>query len=195
MDLDDPRAIRTRASILEAAATAIVELGLQGLTMDVVAQRAGISRSTLYRHWSQLSDLLLATAEHWSPPSHPKSPTTKTPKTADPIVQLKEQIEGLGAAMRSEPWASIAAALAECGNRDPALGELHASQTRERRRPAVRAVAKAQAAGLMRQEVDAEWVVSTLAGPLYYHHLVLHEPLSANAVRVHVDQVLKLLAD
>jgi AcrR family transcriptional regulator len=188
VDVSDPRAIKTRTKILNATCAAIVETGLPAVTMDAVAKRAGISRSTLYRHWSHLPELLVAAIEHVS-----TQPTTAPPK--DPIDRLHVIVEGLGAALRSEPWGTIAAALAECGTRNPELARLHTELTKARRQPAVRAVAAAQRSGALRRDLDAEWIVDALAGPLYYHHLVLHRALHADQVHAHIERVLGLLTN
>jgi AcrR family transcriptional regulator len=187
VDLSDPRAVRTRTKILDATCAAIVETGLQAVTMDAVAKRAGISRSTLYRHWSQMPDLILAAIEHVS-----ISLAVTLPK--EPVARLRVIVEQLGAGLRSEPWGTIAAALAECGTRDPELARLHAELTKSRRQPAVRTVAAAQRSGDIRRDLDGDWIVDALAGPLYYHHLVLHRACSEAEVRAHIDCVLRLVA-
>jgi AcrR family transcriptional regulator len=49
-----------RDAALDAAAALISERGLAGITMSEIAERAGIGRATLYRHFSDVDALLLA---------------------------------------------------------------------------------------------------------------------------------------
>jgi AcrR family transcriptional regulator len=154
--------------------------------MDAIAKRADISRSTLYRHWSNLPELLIAAIEQVS-----LAPLPALPR--DPIARLRIIMHGLGAALRSPRWGMIAAALAEGGTRDPYLAKLHAELTTSRRQPVERTVASAQRAGLIRGDLPAGWIVDALASPLYYHHLVMHEPLSEAQVTEHIDRVLALV--
>jgi AcrR family transcriptional regulator len=186
VDHGDPRAVRTRREILDAAGALISDSGIDAVTMNAVAQQAGISRSTLYRHSTQ-SELLIDAIEHVFPLPVPVS-------IDDPFDRLKSLIAGLGESLRSSLWGSIAASLAEAGLRDPVLAEAHASATRARCAPAVKAARAAQREGLMRADVDPEWVVNLLAGPLYYHVLILHRPLSARSVAKHIDATLALLS-
>ena len=49
---DDPRLERTRQKVLEAALAELAEAGYGGFTVDSVALRSGVARSTIYRHWA-----------------------------------------------------------------------------------------------------------------------------------------------
>ncbi|MFD0479734.1 TetR/AcrR family transcriptional regulator [Nonomuraea thailandensis] len=40
-----------RAAVLEATQDELVERGFHGLTMDQVAARAGVGKTTVYRRW------------------------------------------------------------------------------------------------------------------------------------------------
>ncbi|MEU8976040.1 TetR/AcrR family transcriptional regulator [Streptomyces monashensis] len=54
----DPRVQRTRARILAVARELLPEVGLTGMTYALLAERAGVTRQTLYRHWSNRAALL-----------------------------------------------------------------------------------------------------------------------------------------
>jgi AcrR family transcriptional regulator len=186
MDPSDPRAVKTRSLILDATTNAIVELGLHDVTMDDIASRARISRSTLYRHWQQLGELLMAAIQN-------AAPNEKLTETKDPLERLVAIISGLGAGLRQQPWANMAASLAEYGSRNPEFGRFHADHIRARRLPAVRAVRAAQRNGSLPKHLDPEWFVTALAGPIYYHHLVLHQPLTTKEVSEHITNLLTLV--
>jgi AcrR family transcriptional regulator len=55
---EDPRVVRTRAAALEATRELIAEGGPSAVTFQTVAQRAGMSRATLYRHWPHPDELV-----------------------------------------------------------------------------------------------------------------------------------------
>lgn len=61
--LSNPRVQRTRTRILTVARELLPEVGPEGLTYALLAERAGVTRQTLYRHWHNraalLSDLIL----------------------------------------------------------------------------------------------------------------------------------------
>jgi len=52
----EPRALRTRASVLDAVRAAIGTGDLAALTVSELCRRAGIHRVTFYKHWTELDD-------------------------------------------------------------------------------------------------------------------------------------------
>jgi AcrR family transcriptional regulator len=58
-DADNPRVRRTRDRILAAARELLAEAGPAGLTYSLLADRAGVTRQTLYRHWPARAALLV----------------------------------------------------------------------------------------------------------------------------------------
>ena len=55
----DPRIARSRAKLLGAATDLLVEAGPRAVTVDAVAERSGVAKSTLYRHWPSRDALLV----------------------------------------------------------------------------------------------------------------------------------------
>ena len=58
-DAANPRVQRTHDRILAAARKLLAESGPAGLTYSVLAERAGVTRQTLYRHWPTRDALLV----------------------------------------------------------------------------------------------------------------------------------------
>src|ERR1700728_616719 len=54
-----PRSEKARKAILEAAAELLLDRGLTGVSMDAVAERAGVSKATIYRWWPTKETLAL----------------------------------------------------------------------------------------------------------------------------------------
>lgn len=57
--LSDPRVLRSRAAVHEAAQRLFLEKGYSGATMDEIASRAGLARRTLYNNYSSKEALFL----------------------------------------------------------------------------------------------------------------------------------------
>ncbi len=62
-DTEDARIVRTRADIARTAFNVLVEEGAEALTHARVAERAGYSKTTLYKHWPARSDLAATALE------------------------------------------------------------------------------------------------------------------------------------
>ncbi|MEU3461887.1 TetR/AcrR family transcriptional regulator [Streptomyces sp. NPDC006733] len=54
-----PRSEQARAAILHAVDDLVVELGYGAVTLKGIAQRAGVSRQTVYRWWTTKAEILL----------------------------------------------------------------------------------------------------------------------------------------
>ncbi len=54
------------APILDATLEVLAEAGYEGMTIDMVAARAGTARATVYRRWATKADLVLAAAARLS---------------------------------------------------------------------------------------------------------------------------------
>jgi AcrR family transcriptional regulator len=53
------RSARVRAAVIEALLGELAEHGLGGTTMEGVARRAGVNKTTLYRRWGSKEELVL----------------------------------------------------------------------------------------------------------------------------------------
>src|ERR1700730_9816964 len=53
-----PRSTESHQAILEATLALFAEEGLQGLSIEGVAERAGVGKTTIYRRWSSKEDLI-----------------------------------------------------------------------------------------------------------------------------------------
>ena len=81
----DPRWLRSRTRLLDAAADLLRAGGIDAVTIDAVTKESKVARTTLYRHFGCSSDLLAATLEQVFPP------ITQPPSTGslrDRLVEL-----------------------------------------------------------------------------------------------------------
>ena len=69
-ELLDPRIARTRSVVLAAAIELAGECGFGRTTIEAIAKKSGVARSTIYRHWDSLPELLHDTM-HETVPSQP----------------------------------------------------------------------------------------------------------------------------
>ncbi|WP_306321574.1 MULTISPECIES: TetR/AcrR family transcriptional regulator [unclassified Streptomyces] len=58
-----PRQEHVTQAVLEAVVELVAEQGMDALTMDAVASRAGVSKPAMYRRWPTKQDLIIAAAE------------------------------------------------------------------------------------------------------------------------------------
>ncbi|WP_267618919.1 TetR/AcrR family transcriptional regulator, partial [Gordonia bronchialis] len=68
-DIDDvdPRRVRSRARLLDAAATLLSSGGVEAVTVEAVTRLSRVARTTLYRHFESTTDLVAAAFERLLP--------------------------------------------------------------------------------------------------------------------------------
>src|SRR6201984_12548 len=81
----DPRWVRSRTRLLDAAAELLRTGGIEAVTIDAVTRESRVARTTLYRHFGGSSDLLAATLERLLPPV---TPPPSTGSLRDRLVEL-----------------------------------------------------------------------------------------------------------
>jgi AcrR family transcriptional regulator len=160
----DPRVTRSRDAVLRATRDLLAEVGFAGLSIDAIARRSGVARTTIYRHWDSLADLLVdagASVGCYEPPQ----------PTDDPIEDLRTILWGIRDALAGE-WGDVLPSLVDAAARDRHLRSLVHARVRERRGPTIRAVERLVEAGDLPIGTDAEALADRLVAPLFYRHLI-----------------------
>lgn len=124
-DPGNPRVQSTRDRILAAARELLAETGPAGLTYSLLADRAGVTRQTLYRHWPARSGLLVDLILEGSDGGYPEP-------GADPAVVAAEWLASLRAGMRDPARRAAVLAVTAQADTDPdsaqALAQLMADR-------------------------------------------------------------------
>lgn len=84
----------TRVRITEAAMELHGSIGPARTTMTAVAERAGVQRQTVYRHFANEEELLLACSEHFAT-LHPWPDAARWAEVADPAERLRGALDAL----------------------------------------------------------------------------------------------------
>jgi AcrR family transcriptional regulator len=102
----DSRRERTRQRIVEAAIELHETVGTARTTISAIAEKAGVQRLTVYRHFPEERDLLQACTGHWSAVNPPPDPGSWTQIT-DPPERLRAALSEVYAYHRqTEPMMS-----------------------------------------------------------------------------------------
>jgi AcrR family transcriptional regulator len=177
----DPRALRSRKAMLAAAGALLAEEGLEAVTHQAVATRAGVGRATVYRHWPQVLDLRLAVLsanEHDLPPAPAH---VNAAAGADPRGELAFHLRTIATRFDESANAVLAAVIggAEHDKGMRRLREKLVTPMVKSLRPALTAAIER---GLVRPDVTAEAFAMATIGPLFYQRFLLGIPLDAATV-------------
>jgi AcrR family transcriptional regulator len=167
----DPRVLRSRRAIIDAAIESLVENGFGGTTIEAIAARSGAAKTTIYRHWPDRRAVLLAAVESIVP-------TAEAADTGSLRGDLTSFAHDLDRVLHATPTSALVPGLIEAAERDPELARALADFTAKRRQPIHAAVARAVTRGEAPAGTDPELVADLLLGPLFYRRLLSREPLT-----------------
>ncbi len=178
------RSARVRRAVLEATLVELVESGYGGLSMEAVARRAGVHKTTVYRQWSDRERLLTDALMQVSTAELP------LPDTGD----LRSDLVALATAIvtqLSQPHvATLIRTLVAEGPRLPALRQTARAFWAARFAQTGGVVWRAIDRGELPPETDAPTVLEALIAPLYLRLLVTGGDLSEEVVARAVDVLL-----
>jgi TetR/AcrR family transcriptional regulator, regulator of autoinduction and epiphytic fitness len=180
----DPRLAQTQRMVKEATLDLIAEIGFEGTTVELIAERSGVSRTTIYRHWPDPSRLLLEAFDPITPDRQPPA------LTGDFAVDLDRYIEHVADRLNDERFAAALAAQVDKARRDPQYRAAHLQYAVTRNEHGVGIFRAGIDAGTLRAELDAEHETDLILGYLVYERLVKHRRLDAAIVATLRDGVL-----
>ena len=184
----DPKA-RTDAAILAATRELLAERGVEHLTVERVAARAGVAKTTIYRRWRSKDELALAVLLDMV------EQIVEVPDLGDVRRELIAFVDGavmiLGSTLMGRVMQGIVSELAANPGLAAAFRERVVSlRVAEVRRLVERGIAR----GDLRPDADYELAHELLFGPVYYRLLLSGEPLSEDLAERVVDAVLPAFA-
>ena len=171
------------ASILKATADLLTEHSLRDVTAEAIAERAGVSKATIYKWWPNKNrvalDAFLSQMEEQVP----------IPNTGSVVRDFTEQVVESTRFYTSRYGRMLAQFLAE-GQSDPNFLALFRERFQQPRRNAVRVLwERGVARGEVRKDVDVELVIDLLFGTVVYRLMGNHNPLDDATAKSIVDAV------
>jgi AcrR family transcriptional regulator len=180
-----PRSEQADRAILQAAAELLAERGLAGMSIEEVASRAGVGKTTIYRRWTSRGTLALDAflAEFQAQQPLPDTGTLRD----DLLAALRAWIRSVTATSAGPILASL---IAEA-QRDPVLAASWRERVVERLRDQHKIMLdRAVARGEIPAETDYEVALDLMFGAAYHRLLHGHQPLTDQFARQVVGYVV-----
>jgi AcrR family transcriptional regulator len=177
-----------RGAAIEATLDLIAERGVRGLTTAAVAQRAGISKATMYRRWRSKEALVVdAVASLVSEITIPDTGSLRE----DVRALLRDAVRLYA---DSRPGRLIPDLVSEMSRR-PAVADAVRSGFLAQRRAALATVLdRARERGELRRDVDTDLCLDLLGGVVYYRFLVTGGPLNRRLADDLTDALMRAIS-
>lgn len=166
------RSATAHRAILEATWAEVVEKGYAGLTVEGIAARAGVGKQTVYRWWPSKAAVLLEALNERA------RPTAEFPDTGDVAADLTGQITGVTEFLAADGGVVFRALLAAAQSDAQLAEDIRMQVIEPRAHACAQRLAKAQADGEIRADVDPADIVELAYAPLYYRLILGTRPLS-----------------
>jgi AcrR family transcriptional regulator len=167
-----PRDQHADTKILEAALRLLEQHGFRAVTLEGIAEEAGVARTTVYRRWPNkaavvMDAFLTQVAPGIAFPEHPVA-----------LERLRLQMQLLAQAFRQGPGLLIRALLAEAQFDEELRAAVHHGWIAKRRASAKAIIEDAILAGELPNDANADALLDALYGGLYYWLLIDREVLT-----------------
>jgi AcrR family transcriptional regulator len=178
------RSERARDDVLQATADLVAEVGLERTTIDEIAARSGVAKTTIYRHWPTKQALLIAAVRgclEYAP----------TPNTGDLRADLVACFEQMVRAGTGSRVSKMLASLLDGAERDPELDRMLRAYMLDRSLPLRTVLQLAQGRGELPADLDLHLAAALFIGPMTYRKTILREPVTDDYVAAIVDAGLQ----
>jgi AcrR family transcriptional regulator len=180
-----PRDDTARLAVLQATADLLDEIGFARLSIEGIAARAGVAKTTIYRWWQNKGVLALEaflTAV---------SPKIAFPETDAPLDDLRAQVHKVAKVYRGKTGRVLCELLALSQADEETHRQLLDGYLQPRRAQSRKCLQRAAKLGLIRADIDVEMLIDAIYGPLWHRMTLKHQPLDAAFVDILLDLVLR----
>ena len=176
------RSERVREAVLAAALHELTVNGYAALSVEAVASRAGVNKTTIYRRWPTLDDLLVDALMTWS---HDDIPGPDTGSIETDLLALGRELAGQ---LNGGVGRQIAAVVLTAGLRSAQLGDATRRYFDQQAVRATPLVTRAIDRGELPANTDTNALLTTFRAPLFYRMVTTGDPIDdgliAQATRV-----------
>jgi AcrR family transcriptional regulator len=179
-----PRSTRSYQAILQAALELLAEVGFDAMSIDAIAARAGVGKTTIYRRYSGKAELVADAIESLRQ-------DVVIPNTGYLWSDLDVLIENAAQVSLSPLGRQTVAMIISSASSNPQFAQIYWTKYMQPRRQAFAAVLeRAKARNEIQADLDPGLVFDTMSGIMLY--ALIFQPTSESWVE-YVRRALKLL--
>ena len=166
------RTARTRAAVMQAVVGELIDNGYAGTTVEQVAARAGIAKTTIYRRWGGVDGLLAdLMAEH-------AAQEIPVPDEGNLDAELRALARGVITSLRDPAIRAAFASMIAAAVQNPSAREVLSRFLAARTAKMTVIIGRAALRGELPPGTDAAAVIRTVTALIYYRLFIAGEPPS-----------------
>ncbi|MEH2139040.1 TetR/AcrR family transcriptional regulator [Nostoc sp.] len=179
-----PRSIHADQAILQATLDLLAEVGYQSMSIEAIASRAGVGKTTIYRRYTSKEELVADAIENL------RNDLT-LPNTGSFWGDMDILINHAAQKIDSPLGRQTLALIVSTASSNPQFAEVYWTKYTKVRREALSKVLKrAKSRGEIHKDADIELVIDLLSGSLYY--ALIFKPIT-EPVEAYMRRTMNLL--
>ncbi len=182
-----PLSEAARAKMIMAAQELAMLHGVDGVTIDEVARRSGVAKTTIYRHFGSTDELLIAAVEEMIEEIEP-------PDTGSFDGDLRQVIDGFMRVASAPALRHLFVSMLGRAIDDPEFAELYRSVKEQRHVPLRVAIQRGMARGEVDPSIDIEVALNFVQGPFVAKRVIENDDLSERELDQLIDLVVRALS-
>jgi AcrR family transcriptional regulator len=169
-DKVDGRIRRSRERVLTTTFDLLVESGVGGLTVDDVARRSGVAKTTIYRHWPSREALVIDACSRITDEQ-------EVPDTGSLDGDVTAILTNIGHLLGTARWSTVLPSIIDVAERDSEFADIHRRIQHGHAAPLREVIDRAAGRGEIAPAVDRSAMIAELMGPLFYRRWFSREPI------------------
>jgi AcrR family transcriptional regulator len=188
-----PRSTAAHQAILHATLELFADEGFDAMSIEAIAERAGVGKTTIYRRWDSKEDLMLDAARSLQA----EFPIVDTGNLRDDLIHLLKMVWDMSSSnpLLEKLYVRI---IGESRANPDLFRFFYERRLRPRLQLFRQMIERAQACGEIRKDLDPLVVLDLLTGPLVFHllfaRLLASAPYPDDFPEQMVDAILQGLA-
>jgi AcrR family transcriptional regulator len=163
-----PRSARAHGDVIDAAMELIARRGIDGTSMDAIAEASGVSKATIYRHWPDKDALCLEVLVHLHGDIR-----THTASSGDVRAEIIAVLDNRPVPQHSELQIRIMPHLVAYAARNPVFARAWRERVFEPPRAQLsRLLERAVSEGRLSPGLDTNLAIALLLGPMMYGQML-----------------------
>jgi AcrR family transcriptional regulator len=179
----DGRVRRSRDRVLTTTFELLGESGVSGFTVDEVARRSGVAKTTIYRHWPSREALVIDACSRISGEQ-------EVPDTGSLEGDVTAILTNIGHLLGTARWSSVLPSIVDVAERDPQFADIHRRIQHGHAAPLRDVIDRAAGRGEIAATADRSTMIAGLMGPLFYRRWFSREPIDEQFVKRIVRNVI-----
>jgi AcrR family transcriptional regulator len=179
----DGRVRRSRERVLTTTFELLGESGVGGFTVDEVARRSGVAKTTIYRHWPSREALVIDACSQISDEQ-------EVPDTGSLEGDVTAILTNIGHLLETARWSSVLPSIVDVAERDPEFADIHRRIQHGHAAPLREVIDRAAGVGEIPATADRSMMIAALMGPLFYRRWFSREPIDVQFVKRVVSNVI-----